>query len=75
MIRLMSTFGRSRYPNYYRRSARRLLTTQLFCNLTLPPVERYARADGPWPRSFSQARSFREIAVNLGMNLRFAKIL
>ena len=45
MSRLMSTFGRSRYPNSYRRSARRLLTTQLFCNLTLPPVERYARAD------------------------------
>jgi hypothetical protein len=45
MSRLMSIFGRR--PNSYRRSAGRLLTTQLFCNLTPPPVERYARADVP----------------------------
>jgi len=51
-------------PNSYRRSAWRLLTTQLLCILTLPAASSALEPWPAWPRSFSQRRFFPRVAVN-----------
>ncbi len=50
-------------PNSYRRSARRLLTTQLLGSLTPPPAGRYARGDALAEIIFS-GQVIPRIAVN-----------